>query len=188
MKSQLTRALVAAAAVATLGMWVGAGQARADGRGPYDQDSGQWYAGEQRRQEALGYDAYGTGRVGGFLPSYGGYRYALPGAGYYFGAPTYGTMPPANYSYGAYSRPDNTARLHVIVPADAKVWFGSAATQLTGAVRRFESPQLAPGKDYTYDLKATWSENGKEVTRTRHVDVRANANLTVDFTQPTSPK
>ena len=78
MKSRLTRALVAATAVATLGTLAGAGQARADGRGPYDQDSEQWYAGEQRRQAALRYDAYGTGRVGGFLPSYGGYPYALP--------------------------------------------------------------------------------------------------------------
>ena len=174
MKSRLTRALVATAAVATLGTLAGAGQARADEQGPYDQDSGQWYAGEQRRQEALGYDAYGTGRVGGFLPSYGGYPYALPRPGY--------------YGYGAYSQPaaapDNTARIRVIVPADARVWFGNTATRQTGQVRRFESPRLTPGQEYTYEVTARWTENSKELTQTRTIPVWPNSSATVDFTQP----
>jgi uncharacterized protein (TIGR03000 family) len=70
------------------------------------------------------------------------------------------------------------------VPADAKLWFDGAATRQSGAVREFESPQLKPGKEYTYDVKAQWRDaDGKEVTRTRRVDVRANANVTVDFTR-----
>jgi uncharacterized protein (TIGR03000 family) len=63
------------------------------------------------------------------------------------------------------------------------VWFGNAATEQSGAVRHFESPALKSGKDYTYEVKVRWTENGKEVTRTRQVDVRANSSATVDFTR-----
>jgi uncharacterized protein (TIGR03000 family) len=184
----LPRAAVVAAAVAVLTAAVAVRPARADGYGPYDQDGGRWYADEQRDQERLGFDAYGTGRVRTARPFYRvttGAYYALPASGYYAGAPTYGPMPSANYSYGAYSpsTAENTARIRLVVPTGAKVWFGSSATKQTGSVRDFESPRLTPGKEYTYDIKATWSEGGKEVTRTRQVDVRANSNSTVDFTR-----
>jgi uncharacterized protein (TIGR03000 family) len=171
--------LAVAAAIAVLGVWLGAPPARADGYGPYDHDGGRWYADEQRDQQRLGYDAYGTGRTWDWRPFY---------SGAYYAPPAYSFMPSANYAYGAYapSAPDNAAHLRVIVPAGAKVWFGNSATQQSGRERFFESPQLTPGKDYTYDVKATWTENGTEVTRTRHVGVRANSTLTVDFTRADS--
>jgi uncharacterized protein (TIGR03000 family) len=180
MTRRLTRALAVTAAVAVVVAWVGARVARADGHGPYDHDGGRWYADEERDFSRLGYDAYGTGRARES-------RFFYPAAtGYYYG-PTYSFTPPADYSYGAYSPSaparDNTAHIRLIVPAGAKVWFGQSATQQTGAVRWFESPQLTPGKQYTYDVKVTWNENGKEMTRTRQVDVSANSNTTVDLTR-----
>jgi len=72
----------------------------------------------------------------------------------------------------------------VIVPPGAKVSFGSRATQQDGSVRLFESPPLTPGREYVYDVTAQWREDGKDATQTRHVAVRANAAVTVDFTQP----
>jgi uncharacterized protein (TIGR03000 family) len=121
----------------------------------------------------------------GYTPSYRVYvPYNPAPVGYYYGSLPYGRMPPADYSYGAYSRPapDNLARVRVIVPADAKVWFDDKATRQDGTDRRFESPALTPGRAYTYDVKARWRDkDGKEVTRTRRVDVSANANVTVDF-------
>src|SRR5262249_9914799 len=118
---------------------------------------------------------YGTGRARDWRP------FVPAGPGAY----SYGVMPSADYSYGAYAQPapDNTAHIRLIVPEGAKVWFGNSATTQTGRVRLFDSPPLTPGKDYTYDVKATWSEDGKEVTRTRRVDVRANASTTVDLTR-----
>jgi len=173
----MARAWVVAAAVAVVAAGVAAGPARADGYGPYDFAGGRWYADEQRDQQRLGYDAYGRGRA--WQPFY-------PGAvgAYSYGVPGYVPMPSADYSYGAYapSAPDNTARIRLIVPAGARVWFGNSATQQTGSVRNFESPRLMPGKDYTYDVKATWTEDGKEVTRTRQVSVAANRDVTVDLT------
>jgi uncharacterized protein (TIGR03000 family) len=72
----------------------------------------------------------------------------------------------------------------VKVPADAEVWFGSGKTRQTGELREFVSPELEPGRDYTYEVKARWTENGKEVVRTRTFDVSAGAWLVVDFTRP----
>jgi uncharacterized protein (TIGR03000 family) len=80
----------------------------------------------------------------------------------------------------------NTATIQVTVPADAKVFVDGSVTTQTGAQRKFESPQLAPGFDYSYDLKVVWHDrDGTEVTQTRRVAVRANATINVNFgTEP----
>ena len=79
---------------------------------------------------------------------------------------------------------DVTAHVMVKVPADAEVWFGQGKTQQSGTMREFVSPALTPGQDFTYDIKARWTEGGQEVVQTRHVDVSAGAWKTVDFTKP----
>jgi uncharacterized protein (TIGR03000 family) len=142
---------------------------------------------------------WGWGGVGiglGYYPRYGygnywpGYTYSTP---YYYGDSDvyYDTMP---YYYGStYSTPDydycsapayGDMTSPVVVPQqDATVWFNGRMTNQTGTVRDFESPALTPGLDFSYDVKAQWRDkDGKEVTRTRHIDVRANSNVTVDFT------
>jgi uncharacterized protein (TIGR03000 family) len=84
---------------------------------------------------------------------------------------------------------DNEARIRVIVPQDAKVWFDGKETKQGGQVRMFESPELKPGKEYSYDVKAQWKDqNGKDVTQTRHIDVSANSQKTVDFTRSMNEK
>jgi uncharacterized protein (TIGR03000 family) len=69
----------------------------------------------------------------------------------------------------------------VRVPADANVWLDGVATSQRGTVREFYSPVLEPGKRYTYQVRARWMKNGRPVTRTRTVRVRANAWSDVDF-------
>jgi uncharacterized protein (TIGR03000 family) len=189
--SQLTRALAAVAAIAALGTSVGAQSARArDYPGPYDHNAGRYYSEESRDYVRMGYDGYGIGRAAeprAFSPetrtySYGGYP--ADWVSYYEG-PLYVVPVLREYAYGAVSSParSNTAHIRLLVPASAKVWFGNSATQQTGSVRFFESPALTPGKDYSYDVKAQWRDaSDKEVTRTRHVDVRANMQTTVDLT------
>jgi len=81
---------------------------------------------------------------------------------------------------------DNAAHVTVNVPADARVWFEDTLTKSTGTVRRFDSPPLTPGERYTYQVRARWNDNGKEVTQTQQVEVRAGANVRVDF--PTAPE
>ena len=70
------------------------------------------------------------------------------------------------------------------MPADVEVWIEGIKTQQTGAERQFVLPPLSPGQDYMYELKARWTENGRPVTRTRQILVRAGDRGGVDFTQP----
>jgi uncharacterized protein (TIGR03000 family) len=141
-----------------------------------------WYGGYGYR----GYYGYSPYYYGDRWGDYDTYPYYGDAPSYYSGSPTYSGMS-SSYGYGAPAQAqDNAAHIRVIVPPDAKVWFGNTATQQTGAVRHFESPELTTGKDYTYDIKAQWTEEGKEVTRTRQVNVRAGSYFSVDFTRPMS--
>jgi uncharacterized protein (TIGR03000 family) len=147
-----------------------------------------WY-GYGSRYYGYGYSPYYYGDTYTYSPYYygdtGSFYDTTP---YYYGSPSYdystmpayGDMGGSGYAYG--STADNAARVRVMVPPDAKVWFNDRATRQTGSERDFETPALQPGRDFTYDVKAQWrDQNGKEVTQTRHVDVRANSNVTVDF-------
>jgi len=136
--------------------------------------------------------------------AYGGYPYAYGGnAGYY--SDSY--YPDAAYGYPSvtasaypttidtaspqvvdtrrsmyYSPPaDNKARIVVTLPAGAKLWVAGEETTPTGERREFESPPLVPGKTYTYEMKATWEEDGRPVERASTVKVRANETSTVSF-------
>jgi uncharacterized protein (TIGR03000 family) len=80
--------------------------------------------------------------------------------------------------------PTASAHITVRVPENAEIWFGDRKTTTPGAVRDFESPPLEPGKTYTYDVKARWMEDGREVTQTQKVPVTAGANANVTFPMP----
>jgi uncharacterized protein (TIGR03000 family) len=181
MTSGLTKAFATVAAVVALVSWVGGRPAQAtDWPGRYDVDGGRYYAEEDRDHARLGLDTGGSYRA------------------YYTGGVYFPTSPPAvyvpNYRYAAersdgyYAENmeparDNVARVRLVLPAGAQVWFDDKATQKTGSVRDFESPRLTPGKEYSYHVTARWTDNGKEITRTRLVGVRAGSSVTVDLTQ-----
>ena len=78
---------------------------------------------------------------------------------------------------------DNMAHLLVLVPKNAELWFNGTKTKQTGAEREFVSPALTPGKRYSYELKAQWTENGKTVEQTRTVHVQTNTWQRIDFTK-----
>ncbi len=114
---------------------------------------------------------------------------AAPGAYVHYFSPPAGGTAEAGRTTGAARavsvRADaaaaDTARIEVRVPEGAVVAFGGQATRQTGAVRRFESPPLKPGTEYTYAVTVTWSAGGKEVTESREVVVRAGSVLTEAF-------
>lgn len=126
---------------------------------------------------SYGYYGYQPWYYGGGVSIYNASPDYIAPPSYYYGAPVYdyGYAPPAQ---------DNSAHIQVIVPAGAKVLFGNGATLQDGTVRLFDSPPLTPGRDYVYDITAQWRADGKDMTATRHVVVRANATVIVDFTQP----
>jgi uncharacterized protein (TIGR03000 family) len=104
--------------------------------------------------------------------------------------------PGATFSFDAYNaavapntaslRADKVAHMTVHVPADARVWFGTTKTTSTGSVRQYESPPLTPGSQYTYEIRARWTQNGQEVTQTQQVPLTAGGHVNVTF--PVPPK
>jgi uncharacterized protein (TIGR03000 family) len=73
------------------------------------------------------------------------------------------------------------ATVEVRVPANAEVWFGDFKTSQTGSDRVFSSPPLPRDRDYTYQVRARWMENGQPVERTREVHVTGGQSQVVDF-------
>jgi uncharacterized protein (TIGR03000 family) len=121
-------------------------------------------------------------------PMYGGYFHSDDYRPSY-GAGAYSLLA-ASRGTGMVSRPASNnngtaATVRVSLPeASARVSFENTPTQQTGAERVFVSPALEPGKSYTYMVRATWQENGQEVTRTKEVQVQAGRTTAVDFRAP----
>lgn len=122
-----------------------------------------------------------------YTPSYysspgysSGYAYGTPSSGYqsFYPANTGGTQYASNESQ---SMNNNTVFMEMRVPPNAEVWFNGTKTQQTGMFRQFVSPQLEAGKHYTYDIRVTWNEEGRQVARTRKLDVHAGDRMSLDF-------
>jgi uncharacterized protein (TIGR03000 family) len=97
-------------------------------------------------------------------------------------------VPQADYVQGGVARPTNIAGLEVILPtADGEVWLQGQKQTGSGTTRRFFSPPLEPGRDFTYTIDAAWYENGQLVTQKRQVDVRAETLHRIDFTTGPEP-
>jgi uncharacterized protein (TIGR03000 family) len=79
--------------------------------------------------------------------------------------------------------PARSAILNVQVPGEAKVFVNGLATSSTGGSRRYVSHDLEPGFNYTYELKAEIVRDGKTMTDTKVVKLKAgeSANLEFDF-------
>ena len=132
----------------------------------------------------------GASASSGRLVSYGPpLYYAAPWSGAYGPGPVYQSFYPSPGEDGGMDRPGNRAvTVNVSVPADAEIWFDGTKTVQTGPARRFVSPPVTPGPDYTYEVKARWRENGTAVTQTRRVIVHAGDVINLRFTadQPQS--
>jgi uncharacterized protein (TIGR03000 family) len=105
--------------------------------------------------------------------------------GWGWGWPVYGFGWAPGLYVAAPAPTDGLAHFSVAVPAaNAEVWLNGERTAQTGTDRRFKSPPIDPNKDYSYEVKARWLENGKPVERTQTVLVQANQRLTVDLAKP----
>jgi len=78
------------------------------------------------------------------------------------------------------------AALRVLVPADAELWIGDSPTTQRGAERQFVTPPLEGGRNLVYEIRARWTEYGRDVERTRTVRVFPGDRVTVDFLTPQS--
>lgn len=67
------------------------------------------------------------------------------------------------------------------VPEEAQIWFEGQPTVQKGDLRLFTSPPLTPGKDYTYTVRISWVEYGRQVSQTGLVLVRAGEVHCIDL-------
>jgi uncharacterized protein (TIGR03000 family) len=84
------------------------------------------------------------------------------------------------------SRPvGDVARLEIRLPdPQATIFVQGREIPSSGAVRQFKSPPLDPAHQYAYSVRCDWNANGKVVSEERQVNVEANGQSVVDFTQP----
>lgn len=75
-------------------------------------------------------------------------------------------------------------RVDVRLPCpDATLWINQSKTSSTGLERTFESSRLTEGKEFRYELRASWNQDGKEVTDSRTIVVARGNSWVVDFTR-----
>jgi uncharacterized protein (TIGR03000 family) len=83
-----------------------------------------------------------------------------------------------------------TARASVVVrlPADAKLFADGRALHLTGAERKFVSPELPTNQEFVYRFKAEYDRDGETLSVTRKVTVRGGTTVMVEFADLTAGK
>lgn len=80
---------------------------------------------------------------------------------------------------------DTRAHIHVRVPAGAELWFNGKKVSGEETGHKFVSPSLTPGRRFFYEVRVQWQKNGRTVTETREIAVKAGAHIDVDFTKST---
>jgi uncharacterized protein (TIGR03000 family) len=137
---------------------------------------------------------------GVYAPGWGGWWYMYFGHYYspYF-TPHLHTYPYYHYTHPYYNYPLESpldapyvvqkpapAKVLVSLPADARLLVNGQPTELTSDERVFTTPDLKPGKDYYYVLKAEVVRDGEVKTVTKEVAVSAGGKSTVRFELPTA--
>lgn len=146
---------------------------------------------------ATEYNAAYPYSYGSYSPSYyATYQLWIPQPSGYFGSASpenyngssttqgyYGSTATEGYydSSMAESHRERPILVNLRVPGDAKIWFEGSPTNQTGTMRSFESPPMAVGRDYVYDIRIQWQQDSKNVTQTRRINVHAGdvINLTM---------
>lgn len=76
------------------------------------------------------------------------------------------------------------AQIHVTLPPHATLMIDGQPTKSTSAQRWFETPPLAPGKTFYYDLQARVIQDGKTITVEQRVPVTAGQETNVSLNLP----
>ncbi len=113
-----------------------------------------------------------------------------PGIPYAVPAPAPGSTSSRPETHTATASNGQTGRAAVVVklPADARLSADGRPLNLTGAERRFVSPELPLNQEFVYRFKVEYERDGETVSVTKRVPVRAGATVTVEFTDLTAAK
>jgi uncharacterized protein (TIGR03000 family) len=90
--------------------------------------------------------------------------------------------PPSDSEPNPAAAPTATpADVTVNVPASAEVWFDGRKMTSTGSVRNYQTPPLSPNQRYSYNVKARWEENGREVVQNQVISFAPGNHTAVTF-------
>lgn len=78
------------------------------------------------------------------------------------------------------------ATVIVRLPADAKLFADGAALRMTGGERKFQTPELPAGMEYTYRFTAEYVRNGETISVSKQIAVQAGSSATLEFADLTS--
>lgn len=128
----------------------------------------------------VGYATYGCHGCYGCYGCYGCTGYA-PGYTPSLIVPGAPTMPPAGGDVLPAPKPSGSSEANVVpraklvveLPADANLYIDDQLMKTTSERRTFNTPVLDKGQTYYYELKAEVMRDGKAVTQTRRVTLRA---------------
>jgi uncharacterized protein (TIGR03000 family) len=88
----------------------------------------------------------------------------------------------ATYGYPKRLAPPGVpATVTIFLPAEAKLMFSGIPAEGKGAVRSFVTPPLEPNQEYGYEMTAEVIRDGRPVTLTKTVLIRAGEKVDVKF-------
>jgi uncharacterized protein (TIGR03000 family) len=115
---------------------------------------------------------------------YRGWPASYPLASYPFAPGSINPMSfsPLSYDPTANSQPmlENSS-ISLRVPSSAEVLIQGKKMKETGTDRQFTLPPLDPQKTYDYDVRVTWSDNGRQISDTHHLKVRAGDQKSISY-------
>ena len=82
---------------------------------------------------------------------------------------------------GQESQAPTKARLIVDVPADGKVYVDDQPMKTPAEHRVYQTPDLEPGQTYVYDIRVEVQRDGKAVSETKRVLLKAGQEVHADF-------
>lgn len=130
-------------------------------------------------------EGYGNSGFGQNLPSWENFLYDGLSGSYrtpIAAAPVRTIAPMAPVDRGeSLPAPRSVSQIRVRVPAAALVYFDDTPTRQTGADRLFVTPALDRRQSYSYEIAASWTQNGQTVRRTRTVQLIPGQTVDVDF-------
>jgi uncharacterized protein (TIGR03000 family) len=78
----------------------------------------------------------------------------------------------------------NQATVVVSLPTDARLYVEKHLMDLTGAVRAFRTPDLAPGSKYSYTIRMEVERGGRMVEKTETITIEPGKRTQVFFADP----
>jgi uncharacterized protein (TIGR03000 family) len=92
-----------------------------------------------------------------------------------------GSSVEVNFNQALVETPTDRARLVVKLPKNANLFVDGVKLEGNQPVRSFNTPTLEQGTEYVYTIKAELNRDGKAISDSKQVHIRAGKKFEVDF-------